>query len=230
MESECVEKICPLHKGYWAVQRLTLANVIMNYQAGLLRCLLLRRLSMYGYHHVIAVHGNDSLAVAVCAASFEPHKFGKSNCSSAMNRSEIQNNKKFNFLWFVMHKSRMGTLSQFVVCVICEYRGHLVFVYRCHNDCGVWTSKIFFHCLHTSPTWHSEMSSRYENITSNTSTGSAAIVFVGLAADVDAWSLTTWSLTTGRMAFSWFSVRAHKYWRRLRGGCGSGRSPKNAFS
>lgn len=123
-----------------------------------------------------------------------------------------------------------NTLNQLFVLVIWWYNGHRVFVYRCHSDCGVCISKMFFHCLHVSPTWHSEISSRYENITSSTSTGSAEMLFPGFAAIVAA-SLFPSLLTACRTGFWLLSfVNAFKYWRKFRGGCGSGRSPKNAFS
>lgn len=63
---------------------------------------------------------------------------------------------------------------------ICRNSGQRSFVYFFHIVCSVCVSRIPRHCLHTSLTFHSVKSSRYEKMDRSTSTGSPQILFSAL--------------------------------------------------
>lgn len=104
------------------------------------------------------------------------------------------------------------TLNQSSVRVTCRNSGNLLRVYRCHIDGGVCVLTIEFHFLHTCDTFASDMSSKYEKIFSNTSTGNVENGSFLVAAAC--WAAANWSA---------LSPKAFNRLRSERGGSGSGR-------
>lgn len=95
-------------------------------------------------------------------------------------------------------RSQFGTSTRF------WKSGQRSFKYFRHMIWVVFISRIPFHCRHTSLTFHSEMSSKYEKIDINTSTGSEVIFISDL------------SKFCG-------TERSSMYWESSLGGAGLGR-------